>query len=398
MKTLSFDLIKKSKRRKKMTAAFTALYGAEPELGVRAPGRVDLMGSHTDYNDGFVLTLPINREIWILARPRKDGKVRMASLNLDSGFEFNVNASKLEVKEEWGRYAQGVALELKSAGYPVTGCDALVHGTVPLASGLSSSAALEAACATLFESLGGFTLDKVEKALLTQRAENRWVGVNCGILDQYSSILGEKHKALMLDCRNLTHHYADIPKEIRVVICNTRVPRQLSGSEYGDRRAQCEDAVAYFASLDPSLKALRDVPPSLFEQHETALPELTARRARFVIEENSRVFALAKALEQNNRPAIAYMMEASFIGARDLFEISVPAMQAMMDAMGAAPGCVGCRQAGAGFGGCMVALVEADQLDEFCLATARSYENATGLTPEIYPIRTAPGAGKLKGV
>lgn len=256
MKSHSFDVTKKSKRRKKMSAAFAKLYGKRPKLGVRAPGRVDLMGSHTDYNDGFVLTLPINREIWILARPRKDGRVRMASLNMDSGFDFSANASELEVGEEWGRYVQGVALELKLAGYPVTGCDALVHGTVPLTSGLSSSAALEAACATLFESLGGFTLDKVEKALLTQRAENRWVGVNCGILDQYSSILGEKHKSLMLDCRSLTHHYASIPRDLRIVICNTRAPRQLSGSEYGDRRAQCEDATG----LTPEIYPIRTAP------------------------------------------------------------------------------------------------------------------------------------------
>jgi galactokinase len=398
MKSVSVELIKKSKRRATMSAAFQDIYGFTPEFGVRAPGRVDLMGSHTDYNDGLVLTLPINREIWVLARPRDDGRVNMASLNMDTRFSFDVNATKLTVETEWGHYVQGVALELQGAGYPLIGCDALVHGTVPLASGLSSSAALEAASATLFEALGGFSLDGVEKARLTQRAENRWVGVNCGILDQYSSILGEQHRALLLDCRNLKHIYASLPREVRVVVCNTRAPRQLSGSEYGSRRAQCEQGAAYFKSLDPKVTALRDVSLEAFEKHEANLPDVVARRTRFVIEENARVLAMAEALERNDREAIAKLCLASFEGARDLFEISVPAMQAMMNAMGTAPGVVGCRQAGAGFGGCMVAVVEKRQVKEFCIATATDYEAATGIKPEIYPIRTAPGAGTLKKI
>lgn len=395
MRALGVDCTKRSERLSKMNAAFQALYGREATLGVRAPGRVDLMGSHTDYNDGKVLTLPINRGIWILARPRSDGRVNMASLNMDSGFTFDVAAPGRNRETDWGRYAQGVAVELQEAGFPLEGCDALVHGTVPLASGLSSSAALEAACATLFEARGGFTLDPVQKALLTQRAENRWVGVNCGILDQYSSILGERRKALMLDCRSLTHSYARVPRGLRIVICNTRAPRQLSGSEYGDRRAQCEEGAAYFTAIDPGMKALRDVPLDLFEKHESELPETVARRCRFIIEENARVSALAAALDRDDRPAIAAIMSASFAGARDLFEISVPAMQAMMDAMSSAPGCVGCRQAGAGFGGCLVAIVEKDQVDAFCQATAMRYQQLSGLEPEVYPIRTTAGAGLL---
>ena len=380
-----------------MTSLFRTLYGAAPTIGVRAPGRVDLMGSHTDYNEGFVLTLPIDREIWILARPREDGQIRMTSMNLGSEAQFH-SANPGEVKlEDWGLYAQGVAVELQRAGHSLTGCDAVVHGSVPLSSGLSSSAALEAACATLFEMLGGFTLDKVEKARLTQRAENAWVGVNCGILDQYSSILGEKSKALLLDCRSLTHRYASFPRGLRIVICDTCAPRRLSGSEYGDRRSQCEQGAAFFAAMDSGITALRDVPLDLFKRHERELPDKVARRSRFVIEENARVEAMAKALDLDDRAEIAEITSASFAGARDLFEISVPAMEAMMEAMLKAPGSVGCRQTGAGFGGCMVALVETDQADAFCRAVAETYEDATGLVPRIYPIRTSPGAGKLNG-
>lgn len=395
MKTLDTDCTKKKKRLAAIKAAFRDRFGEEPQIGVRAPGRVDLMGSHTDYNEGCVLTLPINREIWILARPRDDGRVRMVSLNMDSEISFDAKDPESDKRDDWGVYPQGVAVELKNAGYPLTGCDAVVHGTVPLSSGLSSSAALEAAVATLFEALGDFELGGVEKAKLTQKAENAWVGVNCGILDQYSSILGERRKALMLDCRSLTHEYAKFPKKLRIVICNTRAPRNLSGSEYGDRRAQCEEGAAHFAALDPAITALRDVPLALFEQHEAELPELAAKRTRFVIEENARVATLADALDRDDRKAIHDIMAASFEGARDLFEISVPAMDAMMEAMSSATGVVGCRQAGAGFGGCMVAVVKKKAVEDFARETACAYTEATGLLPEIYPIRTAPGAATL---
>ncbi len=395
MKELDTDRIDSIERRERMTEEFHALYDAEPQIAVRAPGRVDLMGSHTDYNEGFVMTLPINRETWILARPRDDGSVRMASLNMGKETGFDAADPERGKLDDWGAYVQGVAVELRRAGYPLSGCDAVVHGTVPLSSGLSSSAALEAAVATLFEQLGGFTLDPVGKAKLTQKAENGWVGVNCGILDQYSSILGERHNTLILDCRSLTHTYAAMPRDLRVVICNTKAPRNLSGSEYGDRRAQCERGAAYFAGVDPAARSLRDVPLDLFEQHEAGLPEVAARRSRFIIEENGRVGALAKALESNDREAIATLMTESFVGCRDLFEITVPAMQAMFDAMRSATGVVGCRQTGAGFGGCMVAVVEKARVYDFSSHTEETYKAETGLNPEIYPIRTAPGAGVL---
>lgn len=379
-----------------MTSAFQQRHECPPTIGVRAPGRVDLMGSHTDYNEGCVLTLPIDRETWILAAPRDDHEVQASSLNLGTTISFDPARPDREPEHDWGRYLHGVAAVLAQAGHTVRGCNAVVHGTVPLSSGLSSSASLEAATATLFEQLGGFTLDPVEKAKLTQRAENEWVGVNCGILDQYSTILGERHKALMLDCRSLTHTYADFPAEVRVVICNTRAPRKLRGSEYGERRAQCEEGAAFFARHHPEVRTLRDVPPEMFQHHESDLPPDVARRSRFIIEENGRVRELAEALGRNDRDAIRDITAASFAGARDLFEISIPAMQSMFDAMRKAPGCVGCRQAGAGFGGCMVALVEGARVDDFCRETSAAYRADTGIAPETYPIHTAPGAGVLE--
>ncbi len=395
MTRLDTDCTDPIERHARMTEWFRALYGGDPEVGVRAPGRVDLMGSHTDYNDGFVMTLPINRETWIVARPREDGRVRMSSLNMESEIEFDANAPENDKLDDWGVYVQAVAVVLNRAGYALTGCDAIVHGTVPLSSGLSSSAALEAAVATLFAELGGYQIDPVEKALLTQKAENTWVGMNCGILDQYSSILGEQHKTLVLDCRSLTHHDAELPRDLQVVICNTKAPPKLTGSEYGDRRAQCEQGATYFAEHNPAIKALRDVPLALFEQHEAELPEVVARRSRFIIEENQRVQLLADALEDDDRERIGATMAASFAGCRDLFEFRVPAMEAMFEAMRSAPGVIGCRQAGAGFGGCMVAVATKRGVEDFCSHTADVYERSTALKPEIYPIRTAPGAGVL---
>jgi galactokinase len=383
-----------TQRREKMAAVFRERFGSQPERWVRAPGRVDLMGSHTDYNEGYVLTLSIDRETWIAARPRDDGQIRIASLNVDASHTFPADDPGRRVTD-WGLYVQGVAIVLRQAGYPIRGFDGLVHGTVPLGGGLSSSASLESAAATLFEQLGDYGLDPVEKAKLCQKAENEIVGVNCGILDQYSAILGEAGRALLLDCRTLTHSYADFPEGLQAVICNTCAPRELSGSEYGERRAHCEEAAAFFAQRFPAVKTLRDVSLASFARHEKELSATVSRRARFILEENARVLSMAEALSRDDREAIGRLCVASFAGARDLFEISVPAMEAMMRAMQSAPGTIGARQAGAGFGGCMVAFVEQDSVGEFCCCVERSYQAESGIRPEIYPVHTAAGASAL---
>lgn len=353
------------------------------------------MGSHTDYNEGFVLTLSIDRDTWIAAAPRADGRVRVESLDLAGAGEFAVADVLARRVDGWAIYFQAVASVLCDAGHDLRGCDALVHGTVPIASGLSSSASLEAATAVLFATLGSWWIEPVEMARLCQRAENEIVGVSCGILDQYSSILGEADSALLLDCRSLEHGVVPIPASIRPVVCDTRVRRELTSSAYGERRASCEAGARALAERMPGVRALRDVDAETFAACRGGLPETVARRCRFVIEENARVHAMARALERDDRSAIAACCEASFAGARDLYEITVPEMESMYGAMTAAPGAVGARQAGAGFGGCMVALVEADAVDDFAAAVADAYARATGIRPEIYPVRAAAGAGAL---
>jgi len=353
-----------SERRSTIETTFRRLFdGAEPSLWVQAPGRVDLMGSHTDYNEGYVLTMPINRNTWIAATPRDDRIVAIHSLNVAGSAEFALDDIQHDAQVPWTNYVRGVAHILQQEGYTLRGFNGLIHSTVPFGSGLSSSAALEVATATLFNVLVDLDLDPIRVALLTQRAENEFVGVNCGILDQYTSAVGRADHALLLDCRDLTSRAAAIHPDIQIVICDTRAARALSGSAYAERRAQCESGAARLAAIDPSVKTLRDVSIDQLdsidqlEAHKDLLSEAVYRRCRFIIEENQRVRDLANALPANDYQAIQRLTAASFAGARDLYEITSPEMLAMMDAMLSGPGIMGARQAGAGFGGCMVAFL-----------------------------------------
>ena len=348
------------------------------------------MGSHTDYNLGYVLTLPIGYDTWIAARPRKDRTLRLHSMNLDAESSFSLDGLISDPEARWSNYVRGVAQVLHTEGLKLTGFDGVIHSTVPMSSGLSSSAALECVTATVFEALGGWKLDLVRKALLCQRAENQFVGVNCGILDQYTSCAGREGCALLLDCRDLASRPVKLAPGIQVVICDTKSKRELAGSEYGQRRAQCEEGARRLG-----LKALREITPEEFNRRERDLPAEGAKRCRFIVEENDRVLQLAAALQTFDRPAIRELTAASFRGACELYEIGAPAMHAMMQAMLAAPGVIGARQAGAGFGGCMVACVENGSADAFATSVRKSYFASTQTHSEVYPVTAAAGAGVL---
>jgi len=372
-------------RRERMARWFEERFGGEPKLWSRAPGRVDLMGSHTDYNLGFVLTLAISRDTWVAARPRDDGVVRLYSANLDALDSFDLRA--IPVRDgsgaRWGDYPRGVAWALAAEHLPLGGFDGVIHSAVPIRSGLSSSAALECAVAVMFRALGGWEMSGEHIALLCQRAENEYVGMNCGILDQFSSCLGRAGCALLLDCRDLSTRPVHLAEGIRVVICDTKSPRELVGGEYGARRAQCEEGAASLG-----VPALRDATMA-----QTAiLSGKVRKRCEFIVGENERVLAMSDALAVGDRGAIRRLCAESFAGARDLYEICSPSMLTMMEAMMAAPGAIGARQAGAGFGGCMVAFVETGKTDAFAAAVSERYSDKTGLTPEIYPVEAADGA------
>ncbi len=348
------------------------------------------MGSHTDYNQGFVLTLPIGPDTWIAARPRTDRAVRLHSMNLAADCTIRLDHLTPDNRQRWDNYVRGVAHVLSSEGLPLTGFDGVMHSTVPMRSGLASSAALECVTATILEALGGWRLDPVRKALLCQRAENQFVGVNCGILDQYTSCLGEEGCALLLDCRDLSHRSVELPGAIRVVICDTRFKRELAGSDYGARRAQCEEGARILG-----VTALRDVPLETLDARAHELPPLVLKRCRFIVEENERVLHFASALAALDRKAVQRLTAASFHGACELYEIGAPAMHTMMRAMLAAPGIIGARQAGAGFGGCMVAFVEETSGSAFAKSVRETWFAATQVEAEIYPVDAAAGASRI---
>ncbi|MFZ1963607.1 MAG: galactokinase [Roseiarcus sp.] len=372
-------------RRERVERWFEENFGGEPALWSRAPGRVDLMGSHTDYNLGFVLTLAISRDTWVVARPREDRIVRLYAANLDALDSFDLRA--IPVRENsgarWGDYPRGVAWALAAERLPLGGFDGVIHSTVSIRSGLSSSAALECAVAVMFRALGGWEMSGERIARLCQRAENEYVGMNCGILDQFSSCLGRAGCALLLDCRDLSTRPVHLAEGIRVVIGDTRSPRELVGGEYGARRALCEEGAALLG-----LPALRDATMA----QVAALSGDVRKRCEFIVGENERVLAMADALAVGDRGAIRRLCAQSFAGARDLYEICSPSMLTMREAMMAAPGAIGARQAGAGFGGCMAAFVDTGETDAFAAAVSERYSGKTGLTPEIFPVEAADGA------
>jgi len=382
--------MKQSERKSLMAQEFARRFGAPPELWVRAPGRVDLMGSHTDYNQGYVLTLSIDRETWLAVRPRPDETVTVQSLNLDGGSTFTLAEITPDETTPWANYIRGVAKILQDEGYALSGFDGLIHSTIPFGSGLSSSAALEVATAIVFEQLADWQLDPVQRALLCQRAENQFVGVNCGILDQYTSAMGQEGCALLLDCRNLSSQPVPLAAGIRVVICDTRAKRELTGSEYDERRNQCEMGARLLG-----VEFLRDVKLAEFAAQKAQLPEVVARRCRFIIQENQRVLKLAQTLPPGDVAAIKSLTAESYAGARDLYEVGSPEMAAMMAAMLGGPGVIGARQAGAGFGGCMVAFVQDEVLSAFSDHVQQKYTALTGIQPKVYPVQASPGAGVL---
>jgi galactokinase len=382
-------------RRELIAGQFSGRFGCRPTAWVRAPGRVDLMGSHTDYNLGYVLTQAIDRDTWIAAHPRRDGKVVIESLNLEGRGEFELDGIEYDAVVPWTNYVRGVAAVLQLAGYALQGFDGLIHSTIPFDSGLSSSAALEVATALAFDTLGDLGIHPVQMALLCQRAENEFVGMNCGILDQYSSAMGEAGSVLLLDCRDLSSTTKPIAPGIQVVICDTRAPRALTGSEYAERRAQCEEGARIVATFYPGVQALRDVSLEQLNHHAGDMPPVVYRRCRFIIEENQRVLDMADALARGDREAIGALATQSYLGARDLYATVCREMAWMMEAMGSGPGVLGARQAGAGFGGCMVAFVEEEQAGAFARHVETRYADLSDIEPQVYPVEAASGAGPL---
>jgi len=372
---------------------FVRTYNAEPELIVRAPGRVNLIGEHTDYNDGYVLPIAIDRSVLIAAAVRADRTVRLRAVDFDAQDVFSLTHIDHAETQKWSNYQRGVASVLVERGFDLPGVDVAFSSDVPIASGLSSSAALEVGTAVMWQTLAGFELSRSELALLCQRAENKFVGVNCGIMDQFISALGQQNAALFIDCRTLDYKPVSLPAHLAVVVMDTAKRRGLTDSAYNTRRAECEHGVRLLQSYLPGITALRDVSVPQFELYADQLPTDVRMRCRHVIGENQRVLDFILAASSGDIQALGVLLNASHISLRDDYEVSCPELDAIVEAAWQAPGVVGARMTGAGFGGCAVALVEKAQAEAFVAQVAPAYQQRTGLTPSLYVCQAEEGAG-----
>lgn len=373
---------------------FHAAFGQAPSIQVQAPGRVNLIGEHTDYNDGLVLPCAIDYRTVIVARPRDDRQIRVAAADYDGALDAYALDAPIERLDApmWANYVRGVVRDLVERGLPVQGMDLAIAGDVPQGAGLSSSASLSVAVCRLFATLPGFEgLSPVDMALVAQRAENDFVGTKCGNMDQISSACGVQDHALMIDCRSLEVRPVPVPGNAAIMIFNSHVARGLVDSAYNTRREQCEQAARHFG-----LPALRDLDLATLEARAAELDPVVLRRARHVVTENARVAAAAQALAAGDLDRMGELMEASHASMRDDFEITVPAIDQLVGIVKSVIGTAGgVRMTGGGFGGCVVALVPHELVDAAREAVQRAYTAPNGGSATIYVCRAAAGAGAI---
>lgn len=358
----------------------------------RAPGRVNLIGEHTDYNAGFVMPAAINLSAYTSITPREDRKLQIRSTNFEDDVEIDLGDETLKARRHWSDYPVGVAVTLERAGYRLRGANLEIKSEVPMGSGLSSSAAVEVSVACALAANSDVTIDRKDLALLCQRAENEFVGARVGIMDQFVALFGEERKALMLDCRSLEYKLLPVPPSVRLVVCNTMVKHELASNEYNERRAQCEAGVEHLARYLPHVTALRDVTLQDLEEYGSDLPEVIYRRCKHVVSENARVLAAADALEQHDLHEFGELMAESHFSLRYDYEVSSRELNIMVALAINVEGVYGARMTGGGFGGCTVNLVDAEHVENFQRTVAEGYEQITRLKPEIYVCEASKGA------
>jgi galactokinase len=382
-------------RATELAQRFEQRFGARPQIS-RAPGRVNLIGEHTDYNDGFVMPAAVAFSVYVAFAARNDRKLVIHSEEFPGQLEFDLDHLPQQRTSSWCDYVLGVATILAQRGFRPQGANLLVHGEVPIGAGLSSSAAIEVASALALMSLDEKQLPLPEVAKLCQQAENTFVGARVGIMDQFVSCMGKAGHAFLLDCRSLEFQFVPLAADIELVVCNTMVKHELSSSEYNTRRAECEEGVSYFAKWDPSIRALRDVSVNVLDQHSRDLPATIWKRCCHVVRENQRTTDAARALVGGDLDQVKMLMRESHISLRDLYEVSCRELDIMVEAAQALPGFCGGRMTGGGFGGCTVNLVRGTHAAEFAAQIAESYQRATGINPQIYRCAAEDGAQILR--
>lgn len=377
-----------------LLALFQQAFGRRPQL-FRAPGRVNIIGEHTDYNDGFVLPAALELAVSVAIAPRPDRRLRVRSLAMDATIELDLDDLAPSPQGDWSDYVRGVAIMLERTGRRLDGADLMVDGDLPMGAGLSASAALEVSVGYALLANSGLDVDRIELAKICQRAENEFVGARCGVMDQFISCCAVEGHALLLDCRSLQARSIALDPSARLVVCDTMVRHDIASSEYNLRRADCERAVALLARELHGITALRDVTAEQLEHNAALLPDAVFRRARHVIGENARTLRAAAALEAGDLSECGRMMELSHASLRDDYEVSCPELDLMARIARGVPGVYGSRMMGGGFGGCAISLVETSAVDRFIETVRKTYEDATGTRPSIFCCFPGPGVGPV---
>jgi galactokinase len=361
----------------------------------RAPGRVNLIGEHTDYNDGFVLPAAIGFCCWVAAARRSDRKLAIHSENFNETVEASLDSLAPPQKKHWANYPLGVAWALEEAGKRLSGTNLFIAGEVPLGAGLSSSAAIEVAVGFALLNQSRYEVDRTELAKLCQRAENEFVGARVGIMDQFVSCHGRAGHALLLDCRSLEFELVKLPSEVQLVICNTMVKHEIGSGDYNIRRTECEEGLRKLQSVLPGIRALRDVTLAQLEEHRGLLEQRVYSRCRHVITESERVMKAVEAFKKEDLKALGPLMRASHLSLRDDYEVSCKELDLMTEIAVAQRGLIGARMTGGGFGGCTINLVAAAAVEEFKRKVSAQYFEKTGLNPEIYVSAAFEGAQQI---
>jgi len=389
--------LKSSIKNMDLDPRFQQIYLRKPTLHVRAPGRVNLLGEHVDYNDGMVLPVALDRAVYLAAVPTGDDIVTLQALDLGETASFCVDqvATKGDLQGHplpgWALYPAGVAWALQEAGLEITGAQVAYTSQVPIGAGLSSSAAVEVAFAALWRATGGWLVDNLNLARLCQRAENHYVGVACGLMDQFASACGVEGHALYFDTRSLEWEPLPLPPETVIVIADSGVRRSLASSAYNERRQACEQAVEILRTYLPEITALRDVSPPEFAAYSTFLPPVVGRRAEHIVKEIARVGSAVRALQRQDAHIFGALMYAGHASLRDLYEVSTPELDALVEIARGLPGCYGARLTGAGFGGCTVNLVNEGDAKGFIQALSTAYLQRTGRQAQVFLCRASAG-------